>query len=1667
MLIPKTSFKAIEDLNKVGLHLQAYEKLLQAGEPSELEDVDQLLLASGIFHNLGAVQASKKFTKKARNREPLNPRVLFYKASDAMHFRGPLPALLFIRKYEPHFSGEAKITSWWHSLRVEIYSVLRDFEEADKWHAKAVKAKSDEPWVWVSKAQSLENQDRYEESLVVSRKAFEIDPNNRTAISAFANSLILAQKDDEALDLLNGASARMENAFITKQLADIQGELGLKEEAFKNLKRILELTPIKEKEFSEWLYANLSDSAYQNGLIDDALKYAEKSKSKFHLKIKENIEKAKTGATRKVLDLGFVRQHHLTCAPATITNISRYWNKKAEHLDVSDEMCYDGTPAYKERGWADKNGWTTREFKLNIDNSKELIDREIPFTLTTIHPGNGHLQAVIGYDERRGSLMIRDPYYRYVGEFELENGLKNQMSTGPRGMLLVPKEKSHLLDGLKFNESSQYDFLYKIDTALEEFRREDAVKLLSEMTEQYPDHRLSWSAHWALSRFDSNNVSLIEAIENLQKKFPDDVNLKLSYFSICDEFISRDELLEKLEEASKAKETDPLIWQMYGYELGQDAEQHSKAIRWLYKTIRSIPTNATSYRLLADILWAKREREDAVELYRIAACLQDTDEQFAFSYFSAESYLDRREKAIKFLRDRYQRFGHLSSDPVQTLFHSLRESGGTVEAFEVLDDALKKRPDDYNLKTFAAEAGARYGRKEKAIKLLEESRNKSDPKMWLMTAALIAELDGNFDKCLEYWREIVNIDPVSYQAHEKIAEMLSILEGQNAAQKYLRKVTGQFPNNRSLHRLRLEYLADNNTEGIAVLRHLINLNPRDAWSQREISRWFLKVKKYPQALEASEVALKIEPNEPLNHWSKGAVLGQTNKYREAVEAYKSAIMLDADSDFAFFYWFDGCRTIDEKKEALEFLELKLKSQQIIGKGVEVYHQYAKSIVEPEILLEKLNEIFAKNRDVKACFSAIVGQLTDMGKLVEALDIAVRGVERFPLEFEVWHDLSVVYKYLGDNKKEINALKRSLEVNENWSFGIQQLSEAFVRDSNLKDANNLLQSAVKRLPLDNFVYGHLADVLWKLEKKDEAIEAAKRAISIEPEYDWAWRMIKHWSEETDEPNLAVDLARELVKSKPEDVKANLIYAEMLSGEIVSEEYLKTIEGVLRLDKTNVQALALKANALADSGRIQEAFDICTTENSAGYVDDQLKFVRAGLESTRGNFQESLRILEELTRSSPDYYPAWERLAAFYSESEESKSDYLRVTEGMARLAPQDPITLGYFGEACLLNSKREDAKRVFKQAITASPEYEFGLLSLFDLHLEDNEFKKAEATIGIMRRFLKNDNSILKEIFYHTRVGDLDSAEKRFKELCFSSTADVFHFHHFSEKMREYSMLKEPFVMKVLQETSSNPRANPHIGRTYVNKCWEKEGESGCWQKLSAIRSNKKVWSAGMSRFVEILVQERTESYVKEFIDNNSADLQTDTEIWGMTGFALNSIGDVETGERWFENWEEREDVKPWMLWNYSLMLRNQDKYEDADSVSRKALDLEPDEVTNLHRVFVCLSDMHKEKFQAVWENFVKIEGSGFLEWEAFFYGLVDLGLRINGAYSNGQNAEADFLIGRLMGFADSDSPIWEDQIMKNMFKKSVGIALGQTDSKWLKYTSKISMFFVRLGISRF
>ncbi|MCA9269193.1 MAG: C39 family peptidase, partial [Planctomycetales bacterium] len=360
------------------------------------------LMAARLAGQLGASRRSAWMFRCAHRRWPSDAEARYYYGFGLAARRGPYSTRRWMADVgELPADVSVDVRSSWLALRGQLAASLRDFDEADALLDQARAVAGDSPWVLTCLAVVRETEDRYDDALAAAEEALAVHPLFRPAVQSAAHLMTLQGRDDDALELLTKAAESLESAAVAAQLFALRLELRDYEQAGRALDRVEELSPLASKAHRQWLAAQRSEVAYYLGDVDAAVRHAQESDSEFHKTVAERLrDPQRAGGRHVLLPVEFVRQHHVTCVPATLSAISRYWSRPADHLQVADEICYNGTHCYSERKWARENGWAVREFSVTESSAAALIDRGVPFTFTTVEPADSHLQAIIGYDAR-------------------------------------------------------------------------------------------------------------------------------------------------------------------------------------------------------------------------------------------------------------------------------------------------------------------------------------------------------------------------------------------------------------------------------------------------------------------------------------------------------------------------------------------------------------------------------------------------------------------------------------------------------------------------------------------------------------------------------------------------------------------------------------------------------------------------------------------------------------------------------------------------------------------------------------------------------------------------------------------------------------------------------------------------------------------------------------------------------------------------------------------------------------------------------------------------------------------------------------------------------------------------------------------------------------------
>lgn len=1515
------------------LYLQAWRRAGEIGPVEQWGGVEAMVLAGRILQNTFAPRTARRLIVRAWREHRGSAMAATYYAATAAGRLGPLAGLKLLRKLPS--DGTLPPDEEVHRLTLEasLLAHMRDFRRAFERLQEAEKIDASQAWRLVTTADCCKLQDRYEEALDHARRALEIRPGYRPAVIVAAEVLSLSSREEEAIHLLEEALQTAESPHIAWRLATTQQELGQHREAQAALRRARELAfAIEPEAEAEW-EGRLGDVCYALGEIDEALGAYDRSKSPFYTKAAESI-RAHPEGRRVVWPVPFVRQHHVTCAPATISALSRFFAHDIDHLELARVICYDGTPDHVGRHWLQENGWLVREFRVTWETARALLDRGVPFAITTVETQSAHLQAIVGYDERKGILVIRDPFFRAQPEAAAVEWLARYESTGPQGMVLLPQGRAALLEGIELPEVALYDRRHRLQRALHRHDRSAAAEELAALETAAPGGRLALEAAAFVASYDGSTTRQLEAVESLLALYPKDANLALRKLALLRYQGRRTEVEDLLRERSAGDE--PAFWLEWGRDLAIDARQHPQARRLFARTLHHRPAHADALSSAGHLLWSGQQFAEGLEHFRLAAMLADKSIDFARTFFQGARHLRQTEAALEILRERADLHREKSSEPVRLLFWALTALDRTGEAFAHLAAALEKRPEDGELLLFAADAYARYAEPERGQHLLQAAETRSARPSWLRAAASVAEYTCDLPRALGYWREAHALEPLAMDAAESTLRLLEQVEGPAAALAFAEATSAAFP-----HHLPLRVLAIRQVRGMGkpgaeeMLRDLLRLEPSHAWACRELALVLSAERRFAEAEAEIARSREIEPHEPATYGVGAQVLQSAGRLAEAREMYRSALRLSIDLTYGMHGLLACAETYEQRREAVAFLLSELEKQTVYGDGLLGFRHAAFSILEPADLLRNLQEANAARPDLWHSWVALIQQHCDMGGKEEALKLAREAISRFPLEPRAWQALASAHEVAGQLDAELEAARKAFSLAPSEGFYARALADAQMRANRFEDAGDTMQKAIAAAPLDAVNVAVLAELLWRMNRRKEAMAKIEHALELSPGYSWAWDKHDAWSQEAGEPYRTLRLAERLKETRPGEARSWLILAKSVpEGE--TPRALEALDRAQELNPRLEEAQDLRVWLLTREQRFEEALAACDWP-SAEEPLYTLQGRKAWVEDVRGRTRRAIELMNAVVTSNPDYYWGWSQLAEWHEKLEETEQA-IAAARQMVRLSPGNAIPLGYLASI----TRKIDVKKAdeyLEEALRVNPQYEYASSQLFYGHLRAERYQEAERMLE--RWVLHNPGAQTTA----ARVALLCAQRKHkqalplLRELCFAP--DVFTSAFITGANAFIGSPAARQAEKIYAECKDDPKANAEVAAYWARSAAQRKA----WGKLRELRRMNPHLRSGIRArviFLEATAETNQRRLFQRLVARERELLHGYDELWGTVGYGYATLNMDKECAAWLHDWRVRRGVKPWMLHNYAWSNFVRGQRAEARAALDAGLQMTPD-----------------------------------------------------------------------------------------------------------------------------
>jgi tetratricopeptide (TPR) repeat protein len=1506
---------------------------------------EALCVAARLVQHLGGNERSRKLALLAYRRDKRSAEARYWVGSQWLEERGPLETLRWLEGYEPPEGTKPHSYASWCWLSSFVWTAFRDFDRADEWLKRAEAAEPDQPYGTSVRIGWLLAQDRYDEALALARQAIAEHPLHRPTVRSLADLLTLHGRNDEALQVLKSAAPELESGSLYWAIAALEQEVGRHAESLESLARAQELSLLLEDEGRQRLAGMRSDALYFTGDEEGAIREAKLAGTGFFQRLAERLATTKDGR-RALLDVGFVRQHQLTCVPATLTTLGRFWDVPVDHLEITEKICYDGTPSHSQRAWFRQNGWAMREFTTSWEVVKAVIDRGIPLIVDTVHATSAHAQAVVGYDERRGSLWIRDPFVPSRIEAVAETFFENYRAHGPRGCSPVPGKKGDLLAGLDLPDSNLYALIERLEAALELHDRETAHSVAQELASVAPEHRLNLSARRALAAYDANPFELQRAAEDALAKFPKEPTWTIALLGAMRQTATPHERSARLELLCEERDTHPVFHEMLAAELLDDDREIDRAMRMLRRVARALRDRAQTVGHLARCHWKRREFPRALSLFRLAACLEPTNEGWSQSYFRAAYALGKSEPALAFLEQRAQEYARRASAPSISLFYALECVDKTPAAFAALEAAVTARPGDGELLCFAAEAHARYGELARAEQRLAEAERCSARTAWLRSAASVQSLCGEHERAIELLQEVVAAEPLALDAHADLARRLAASRGKKHAREHVQKTSARFPQNAALLELNAQWQSgENPRDVILALEKLIAVEPASAWARRELALTCCEAGDIPRAKRESALALTVAPNEVSGQLTLARVCEAAGDPEAARNAYRAALELDPDSSLAISNLVADAKNHAECVETLALIETRL-AHSVSGDGVGAWFTAARRHVPAAEVLERLLALRERRQDLWTVWLCIAQHLRWMGELDRAIQVAREASERFPLLPAAWLELGRAHGAKQELDAQVEALERAVTIGPSFVMAILALSQALARNGAEDLGLSALDRGLRLNPTDAELVLARAEVLWRLRRRDEAIRALKRAIEVDPSNVDAWHRLRDW--DSSEDFEAADLIQELVEQRPWDTQMWLRLAEAQS-EKNPDRALTTLDRAIQVDPKNVEAHDLYAVFAARLGHKQVALGACSPKQLPERPFS-LRGREAWVLAEFGDLAAAMGSMKRVLADRPDYLWGWQQLADWADRAKDNATA-LEAAYALTRLEPTSAIVHGYLGDALASADQIEPAKAALRRSLELDPSYAFGLHRYLDLVLSNPpDFALAKQTLERVDRHAPASSVA----FYRMKIAAMRNNNRSARKWADRLFTDDEAPDGLIEAARARLAMNDiDLPCQILIDVAMSEAGSPRIAAAWVRASIH----AGVLPSSAALARLRRIdpdrAEAALAAVLDHLGGTRQIGKLFWLVIRNLRFMRQRDELWGNVGYALTSADWDLSALLWLFSYENRQP-KPWMLLNLACVLRTFGFQQSAAAVSHDALRLAPDWTSASHATFLAL-----------------------------------------------------------------------------------------------------------------
>lgn len=1423
----------------------------------------------------------------------------------------------------------------WLVATARVHSHLRDFAAADASLDRAAEIAPGHEDIVRERAWSLQDRDDLDGALGLLDAACAADPGD--AHLQLQRAWLRHDRNDPGVGaLLADLHRRFESPTLDGVYASHCLENGDPETARSVWTKLLEEPFHEPKVRQVWRFAlvrtcrDLGDDAAALAHSERAGRAGEDYAAKLRAWLAEPGDEARS---RVVLPVPFVRQDHMTCSPATMASLLATFGVQVDQREIARQITVDGTASHDEMVWAEQRGLVVRWFQFDVATARELLDRGLPFAVTTRFESGNHRQAVVGYDRVLDTFVLRDPTGNYRREVPT-GWLTEVAARGGECALLLPAEIAarQALPPLPLEEPTLQWMRARLDWRE---RRSLAAEARLQALGELPPGPLRFDVEMRLARERGDQRRQLELWRERWRAEPEESYWRYHYVGeLLDQNHWQDarELLETWASTTRS----PFLLQMLADQWRADARRRADAERLVRRSMRWTGREGRSWHRLARIVATDPTRTaDAAELTRLAASLAPFDEWLASEHHRQLRNLGRGEAGLRFLAERKVVRGGRSAAMAMTYAEALEELHQPDAAVAVLREALAGDDESGAVRSQLFGILRRLHRLEEAAALLAEPGFRAVDHAWCRHQLAVAH--GDHAAALRALDDCIAADPWHPGAWPLRLDHLLEHEGLAAARAAADALVGT-PGAPPWLLVRVAEFLERIEAHAAVehlLRRLCREHPQEHWIAGRLARRLLQRGRADEARPLLQDLRESSPDSSAVWVDLGLLASHDGDRQAARAAMRRAFELDPTNVGA-------ARRIVDWAPAAEAAAVDLRF---------VLDTLARRPLPPDFgtlagLLDLLPML--PPSDVHAFFAALaaahpqeidhrMAQIEFVGQKDPAAAAVLAAQLSAERPWQSGHPLrhAKFLRELGRFDEERTVLEALLQRDPGCAQAYVDLGESLDLCGQPQKALQVFERGRQRVPGYPTLHGMLADAAWRLGDRERALQAVARAVELDPDYRWAWFARGEWLASLDRHAEALALAERLVADRPRSEFSHEVHAAALEAAGRHGERVDALARALQL-RPRLGATRLRlVDALIELKRFDEART--AIEEGRALLGDQpdLALRLATIERTAGNIVEARTMLRAALQQHPDHRDGWMRWMN-WCEQEGLHQEILTLAAQPPPVLADDAVLYGCAGDAHWRLGDRAAAEAALRKALELSPGYGWARQQLCELALE----RQAPAEV---LRLLGDHQDPDAQPFDRAvliakaaaKLGQVDLALRTFARLCKQPDADAAALGAVDKVLRNRMHRQlEALFAQLLATAEPGGVVVRNLARIRAQR-----GQHGAfWEMVDGIREaigrRSLVVLAGM--FADLrghLDEAQVAAWVRRHVQGPIVDADT----VGALMYVLNCEAGYSVSAALFADGWRRTDLRGYMLANFGSTLRHLGRFQTMVEVAEFAL----------------------------------------------------------------------------------------------------------------------------------